>query len=211
MSIFGTGKPSFFLTSTINISGATHSSGWVTITTSSAHGLTNNNGVLIEGVSGMTDINGAWQVTYINSTQFKIQKTTAQTYISGGTIRKGVLLTYSFIDYNFIEPDQLNYKSVINGLKTNTHLGDYGSFKIITLLWKYSSPSGMFSEIYNYYHTNVYFLPHSNKGVLDSGSNWVGCYLKNFRPFYYKNLRSYDAVELILEPTEYYDITKLVV
>ena len=68
-----------------SIVAASHSAGWVTVETSAAHWLKDGHWVTNASVGGMTDINGSFQVTVVDSTHYKIKKTTAQTYTSGGT------------------------------------------------------------------------------------------------------------------------------
>lgn len=67
------------------ISAATHSAGWVTVTTTAAHWLKDGHWVTHASVAGMTDLNGLFKVTVISATTYKVQLTTAQTYTSGGT------------------------------------------------------------------------------------------------------------------------------
>lgn len=216
MSIFGTSKPFICaITSTLSISNAIYSNGYVTIETSVAHGLLAGQSVYISNVSGMTDINGIFEIDSCPSTtQIKIIKITAQSYSSGGAIYKGYWFKNSIIEYNFIEPDQLNKKSIINGNKSNTYLGDYGSFKITERLWEKTTKrvAGLkFQEIYSYYHTDVWFFPHANHYIMEvSTSDPVSCYFKTFKPFYYKNLISYDALTCEFETNKYHDITKLI-
>lgn len=215
MSIFGEKKPAIYPTSgSVNISafggggGATETS----FDTASAHSLSAGDGVLIQGVTGATSsINGSHKVKRVTDADtFVIDHYLTGTPASGN-ITKGIYLTYSQIKYNFIEPDQLNYRSVINGNRTNTHLGDYGTFKVTVFLWRAGTialTKSLMSAIYAYYHTNVIFCPNQLP-IKDSSSNLVYCYLKEFRPFYYKNLRDYDAVELTFEINKYHDISKL--
>ena len=72
-----------------SISAATHSSGFVTVTTTVAHWLRANHRINIAAVVGMTDLNGDWTVFDVPSnTTFRIQLTTTQTYTSGGTWKR---------------------------------------------------------------------------------------------------------------------------
>lgn len=68
-----------------SIVGAVHSSGWVTVETSAPHWLKDGHWVTHASVGGMTDINGSFKVTVVDSTHYKVKKSTAQTYTSGGT------------------------------------------------------------------------------------------------------------------------------
>lgn len=210
MSIFGTNKPSIYpTTGAINISSVSYSGGLTQINTASAHSLTAGDGVLIQSVSGTTILNKSWKVySVIDADSFTIVNDTIETP-TGGNITKGIYLNNSQINYSFVEPEQLNYRSVINGNRTNTHLGDYGTFKVIVRCWQASSAKTLFQAIYVYYHTNVIFCPHNLPTKLSS--TVINCYLKEMRPFYWKNLISYDAVELTFETNKYYDVTTLLI
>jgi len=215
MSFFGEKKPAIYPTSgAINISAFTGGGGGTTeiIDTASAHSLSAGDGVLIQGVTGATSsINGSHKVLSVTDADtFVITHTIVGTPASGN-ITKGIYFTNSKINYDFVEPDQLNYRSVINGSRTNTHLGDYGTFKVTVFLWRAGTTAlakALLTAIYAYYHTNVIFCPNQLP-IKDSDSNLVYCYFKEMKPFYYKNLRAYDAVELTFEINKYHDVSKL--
>lgn len=67
------------------ISAATHSGGVVTVSCTANHLLRTGEYLSHSDVVGMTDLNGRFKVTRINSTQYSVLLTTAQTYTSGGT------------------------------------------------------------------------------------------------------------------------------
>lgn len=216
MSIFGTAKPSFFeVTAVITISNATYSNGYITIITSASHGIVTNEWVYITDIaSGMTDANGIWEIIKIDATSFKFLKTTGQSYTSGGNVRVGYKFMNSIFEFDLVQPVQLNPRSIITGVKTNTHLGDYGSFKITERLWQKATDFTAklrFQRLNGFYHTNVWFLPHGVYSIKDSGSNTVACYFKGFKPMYYRGFISYDAVICEFETNKYHDVTKLLV
>lgn len=69
------------------ITGATHSSGTVTVT-DVGHGLGSagdTKHITIVSVAGMTDLNASWDITVVTADTFTVSLTTAQTYTSGGT------------------------------------------------------------------------------------------------------------------------------
>lgn len=210
MSLFGIGKPTLYATTQGTITNATYSSGYITLTVAD-HGYTAGMAVLIQLVEGMTDANGVYEIYDVPTTStFRIAKTTSQTYTTGGVCWGGEFLEHSIIDYSFVEPDQVEFPSVINGNVTHEHFGDYGTFKVTVLLWKYSPyASNKFLALYNYYHTSVYLLPHSDKAVKDSSGSFVACYLKTFRPFYWKGKRALSAVEMVFTTDAYHSISGL--
>lgn len=218
MSIFGTAKPAIFPTTGINISSISYAAGLYTINTASAHGCLVGDIILLDGVSGTAQLNGLWKVySIIDADSLTIVWDVIGT-ASGGTLRKGYQFKNSVFEFDFVESDQINHRSVITGAKTNTFLGDYGKFRIIERLWRGTTnftAAQKFQKIYNFYHTNVWFLPHPNtastpnKIIRDSSSNIVECYVREMKPYYWKNYLSYDAVNIELETNKYHDITKL--
>lgn len=68
------------------INDATHSGGYVTVTTTAAHWLQAGHKITVAAVVGMTDLNATWTVYDVPSTTtFRVALTTAQSYTSGGT------------------------------------------------------------------------------------------------------------------------------
>ena len=71
---------------TSTISGAAHSAGVVTVTTSSTKYMRVGEEITIASIVGMTDLNGKRVITEVtDTTHFKVALTTAQTYTSGGS------------------------------------------------------------------------------------------------------------------------------
>lgn len=68
------------------VSGATHASGFVTVTLDTNRHLRAGENIKCSGVGGMTDLNGTFKIEeVIGTNQVKVKLTTAQTYTSGGT------------------------------------------------------------------------------------------------------------------------------
>ncbi len=96
-----------------SISGATHSAGVVTVTTTADHWLKKGHRIDIASVAGMTDLNGSWTVASAPSaTTFTIALTTAQTYTSGGTWTRDA-------PYNTGNMQKRIYRSVTSGSGTD--------------------------------------------------------------------------------------------
>lgn len=65
-------------------------SGLIRITTSGAHGLSTNDRVIIDNVSGTVEANGYWTVTNVSSTQFTLNSSTfTNTWTGGGNVCDG--------------------------------------------------------------------------------------------------------------------------
>lgn len=215
MSIFGTSKPFICeITASLTISTTTYSGGYITVTTTGAHGLVTDECVYITGVATMTDANGIYNIIKIDATSFKFLKTTAQGSGSGGSIRIGYKFSNSAFEFDFTQPDQINHRSVITGVKTNTFLGDYGEFNITERIWQKTTnftAKLRFTRLYSFYHTDIWLLPQGTLSIKDNTSADVACYFKEFRPTYYKGYINYDAVVCRFETNKYHDITKLLI
>lgn len=83
--------------STFNISGvSTNPAGTpITITTSAAHGYSNGQSVLVQGVTGNTAANGVWLIAGVTSTTFQLVGSTGNgaTSSSGGTVSSVTVTT----------------------------------------------------------------------------------------------------------------------
>lgn len=74
------------------------SGGVIVITTATAHGLSNNNRVYIDNVSGTTEANGFWVITSLTTTTFSLNGSAfANTFSgAGGVVYKGDRLRLRF-------------------------------------------------------------------------------------------------------------------
>lgn len=78
------------------ITAATHVTGTVTITTSGEHGFEEGDGIFIDSVLGMTDLNGYHIITGLGNetgNQLEVSLTTAQEWVSGGAIMECIPVT----------------------------------------------------------------------------------------------------------------------
>jgi len=211
VSIFGTSKPSIFeATAVITGISSSGASGFITYTLGTGHGFVAGDAIFVQ-LSSATAHNGVFTVASVTATQILVSSSATGSG-TGAEIRKGYIFKNSTFDFDPVQPDQLNFRSVITGKKTNTHLGDYGTFRITERLWQNTSPltaSSKFQTLYAFYHTDIWFFPHSNKVVQDTSTNAVPCYFKSFKPVYFRNLINYDAVICEFETNSYHDITKL--
>lgn len=64
--------------------------------TCAAHGFTTGDSVTISGVTGMTEINGAWQITVFDANSFTIAVSATNAYVSGGTATKTLSVSASY-------------------------------------------------------------------------------------------------------------------
>jgi len=111
--------------------------------------------------------------------------------ISGVTM---ITLNHSVTGFGLFSNRDIEYKSIINGKKTHTLLGDYSDFNVLVWLWKESSPSTKLNTLVSLVGSEVTFL-------LEGATQFVKCWVESVRPFYHKNLRNYDACRLHLFPT----------
>ena len=75
------------LNPTVAVANATNNAGLIEIQTAFANSLSTGSRVVIDGVVGTTEANGAWIVTVIDSTHFTLQGSTfVNAYVSGGNV-----------------------------------------------------------------------------------------------------------------------------
>ena len=218
MSIFGTAKPFIcVVTATLTISNTVGDGTYATVTTSASHGLKKDEYIYITGVGTMTSLNNIIWLIYDcpTTTTFRVAMTTVKvTGADTGSVRYGYKFVNSTFEFDYVQSDQINHRSVITGAKTNTHLGDYGSFKITERLWQkvtVFTANLRFQRLNGFYHTDIWLFPHSNKVIQNSATTTITCYFKGFKPIYYKGFSAYDAVVCEFETNKYHDVTKLLV
>lgn len=120
-------------TSTVSISDAQSTDGGtkVQITTSAAHGLSDNEWIMVTSVGGMTNLNDKiFKVEIIDVTNFKVTLATIQTYTSGGTVSKATFYTLK---------ESTALKNLLAGNTTASHhFGSSGitaNFDAVTLVF----------------------------------------------------------------------------
>jgi hypothetical protein len=120
-----------------------------------------------------------------------------------------ISLDYSNITPEWILSDENDYKSVITGHKSFITLGDYSNFNVQVNLWKYSSPSTKFRELYSYIHSNVYFWPH-NDGMAISGSTNlpVEFHITEIKHSYLENYTFKDVLNINFVAVDYTCVSK---
>ena len=99
----------------------TNATGTTTITITATHSFAVGDRVFIEGVTGMTDINGTHTVTQISSTvsfQIILSTATSQTYISGGSAWLATDITTWKLDLKTETVDVTDSGDITAGYKT---------------------------------------------------------------------------------------------
>lgn len=122
---------------------------------------------------------------------------TAKSYIVSGV--DTITLNKSTTSFGLFESQDVHYRSIINGVKTHTRLGDYADFKVLSWLWKESNPKTKLQSLRALVGNEVTFY-FQGTTILTS------CYVESVTPFYWKNLRDYDACIIHLFPTAYTQI-----
>ena len=80
--------PHGFHPAATTITGAVSSGGLILIT-AAAHGLSSGDYVVVAGVTGTTEANGNWRVTYVSATQFTLDGSAfVNAYAAAGTVRR---------------------------------------------------------------------------------------------------------------------------
>jgi len=108
------------------------------------------------------------------------------------------LLINSNLEPDWIQPNEIEHQSVINGYRSYTRVSlPHAEFKVIVNLFKYANPGQAFWNIYQYLGQDVYFYPHGNNETIK-----IKAHLVDITPFYLEQPWHYDACELILRSVE---------
>lgn len=117
---------------------------------------------------------------------------------------ESISLEYSNMVPDYLQSDYVDFKSVINGVRTYVGQGDYSKFKVQVHLYKYPDPIAKFKEIYNYNHKDVVFYPHSDGKTLYSESgSIVNCHITEMSLSYLDDLNFRDLLTITFETTGY--------
>jgi hypothetical protein len=131
-----------------------------------------------------------------------------------------ILLNNSVFYPSYVEPDILEHKSIINGVKNFIDLGDYSSFKVVCHVWKWENTLRALQDLMTYNHEDVYFYPHIHKNAIgdfqgppmkDSTGTSVKFHITLMRPFYFEYSGLHEkkvAVEIEFKAMGYTDISK---
>lgn len=134
-------------------------------------------------------------------------------FISAG---KTVLIDHSIIKPKFIDPQELEHDSIINGTRNFITLGDYSEFTVLIYLFKYDykvdgyTPEEKFNELIAYNHKDVdQFFPHRDGiSIRDSSNNAVQFHVTNPNFYYLEDDEDLDTLELTFKSRKYTNITK---
>src|SRR5574343_34729 len=182
----------------------------ITIPLGTGHGQVAGNIIHVTG-SAVAGYNAIWEIESVTATEVKALSSVTGSG-TGSSIRLGYMFKVSQINFDMVQPDILEFRSVITGKKTHTYLGDYGMFEVTDFLFQGTSlltAKQKFQRLYSLYHQDLWLFPHSNKAVQDSGGKVIACYFKEFKPGYYQNLVSFDIVRCVFETNEYHTVTGL--
>ena len=106
------------------------------------------------------------------------------------------------LDYTYLKPDNVIYKSVFNGNRSILKKGDYAAFKLTVV-----SPASWSKDRFNSHYGRVYNLLKSAPTVTFFPTSDLGysvkCYVKNIKPYYHRNNIFCDAYILELESDSY--------
>jgi hypothetical protein len=129
----------------------------------------------------------------------------AQFQKSGSAVVK---LEYSRLYPEYVITDEIEHKSVLTGHKSYSTLGDYSRFKVEVNLFKYTSSVAKFNEIYQYYHDDVYFWPHSDgKAISGSDRNPVEFHIVGMELNYLDNIDYKDLLTVEFDAIDYTVLT----
>lgn len=150
----------------ISISNVTNTSP-INVTTSSDHGLSTGDSIIIKAVQGTVSANGSWIVNVINSTQIiLLGSTTSAAYTGGGILTK---------NFNGFGELGIAQKSVATGLWTYISLASTRRFNFRTMFPAdmRAEVDGIRKSIYwtdnnDYYRVAYYYGAYVNNGLFSA-------------------------------------------
>jgi hypothetical protein len=114
-----------------------------------------------------------------------------------------ILLNHSTTDQNFYLNRDIEHVSIITGVKTHSVLGDYQEFTVIERCWQEENPAEKMNEILSLRGQLVNFY-------LFGSSLIANCFVSYIKPFYFRDLKNYDACVIFLQPTLYQTLGSIV-
>lgn len=120
-------------------------------------------------------------------------------YLVYGTTTIG--LNHSTVSADWFQNQDVRYRSIITGVKTHSLKGDYADFTITERCWQETNPNIKLDAIMQCEGKNVTFFYNGAIAFTD-------CYVNYVKPFYFKNLRNYDACVIFLQPINYVIISR---
>lgn len=114
-------------------------------------------------------------------------------------------LLYSVLEPDFIQPNEIEHESVVNGYRSYTKISNpHAEFVVTVNLFKYPNPGSMFWKIYQYLHRDVWFYPHKNNTLK------IRCHITDLKLFYIEQPAHYDRCTITfrsVEPVQYVEET----
>lgn len=114
-------------------------------------------------------------------------------------------LLYSNMEPDFVQTNEIEHQSVINGERTYTKISNpHAEFLVTVNLFKYDNPGTQLWKIYKYLHKDVWFYPHKNNTMK------IKCHITNIKIFYLEQPWHYDVCQITfrsVSPVQYLEET----
>lgn len=132
-------------------------------------------------------------------------------FIHGG---ERIELPFSTIEADYSIPDEIEHKSIFNGVKHFLNNNDYSNFMVTINLFKYPDPNAYALTLESYSKKVVRFAPHNDGVIKNILGDEVGFFITDVTPFYLENLEKYAGVVVFFtatEPTAIFPLEKYLV
>lgn len=111
-----------------------------------------------------------------------------------------ISLDKSQTSMDFFQNQDVEHRSILNGVITHSAKGDYSEFTVTERLWQEANPKAKLNAILACVGRTISFYLYGSSIV-------ANCFVNYVRPFYMKNLINYDACVIFLEPLTYLSIS----
>lgn len=114
-------------------------------------------------------------------------------------------LIYSTLEPDFVQPNEIEHQSVVNGYRSYTKISNpHAEFVVMVNLFKYNNPGTMFWRIYQYLNKDVWFYPHKENTLK------IKCHIVDIKVLYLEQPWHYDVCQITfrsVEPVQYLEET----
>ena len=124
---------------------------------------------------------------------------TTKSYILNGV--DTITLNKSTTSFGLFENQDKRYRSILTGVKKHTRLSDYSNFSVLIWLWQETDPKAKLQTLLALVGNQATFY-------FQGATVLANCYIETVRPFYFRNLRDYDACVVSLFPVSYSEISQ---
>ena len=104
-----------------------------------------------------------------------------------------IVLNYSSTDFDIYKNQDVEFRSIITGIKTHYELYDYSEFTITERLFLEDDPISKFSEINGLIGDKIHLNLFGSENIIFAG------YIIELKPIYLRGFVAYDVCKIIIE------------